>query len=41
MRREFALAAGAGAFGSSGLGCAVQAGDGKTLLFEQPEERDV
>jgi peptide/nickel transport system substrate-binding protein len=33
MRREFALAAGAGAFGSSGVGCPVQAGEGETLYF--------
>jgi hypothetical protein len=33
MRREFALAAGAGAFGSSGVGWPVRAGEGKTLYF--------
>src|SRR5262245_39933175 len=32
-RREFALAVGAGAFASSGLGWPVRAGDGKTLYF--------
>ena len=32
-RREFALAVGAGAFASSGLGWPVRAGDGKTLSF--------
>jgi hypothetical protein len=33
MRREFALAAGAGASGSSGVGWPVRAGEGKTLYF--------
>lgn len=33
MRREFALAAGPGAFGSSGMGWPVRAGEGKTLHF--------
>jgi len=33
MRREFALAAGAGAFGSSGVGWPVRAGERKTLYF--------
>ena len=33
MRREFALAAGAGAFGPSGVGWPVWAGEGKSLYF--------
>jgi len=33
MRREFALAAGAGASGSSGVGWPVRAGEGKALYF--------
>ena len=37
VSRHFALAAGAGAFGSSGEGWPVRAGEGKTLYFYRAE----